>query len=159
MATIDKDGDYTVEAEDCDTSGCTLQTGCSSFFEIPGEQYPTSGGECIACISAPSILAYRIDCKDESDITFYTVSAKYENPWDLDANVQYYLDEGEPFVTGYTSFGRGESNDWYNWKTVKLGTIHVDAGVHQFNIKVNSAFPNTDCFKLSVSNYGVTNEA
>jgi hypothetical protein len=158
LATINSnkaiDDPYLVEAEDCDTSGCTLQTGCSSFFEDPDPSIPTSGGECIACISAPSILAFKIDVKGSCDITFYSVSAKYENPWTLDDNVAYYLDSNTPFVTGYTEFGHTDANQWYNWKTVQLGTTTgVTTGVHQFNIKVLSSFPNTDCFKMVVTNY------
>lgn len=154
LATINANGEYLVEAEDCDTSDCTFQAGCSSFFEDPGAQFPTSGGECLACIAAPSVLAYKISVVTTCDITFYTVSAKYENPWSLDANVAYYLDDGTPFVTGYSDFGHTDANQWYNWKTVKLGTLTgVTAGVHQFNIKVLNGFPNTDCFKMSVNNY------
>lgn len=154
LADIKADGEYLVEAEDCDTSGCTLQAGCSSFFETPGDNFPTSGGECIACIVAPSILAFKINVEAACDITFTTVCAKHENPWNLDSNVAYYLDDGEPFVTNYSAFGFTETNQWYNWKTVTLGTLtNVAAGVHQFNIQVKGAFPNTDCFKLNVANY------
>lgn len=158
LATVDAnktiEDPYLVEAEECDTSGCTLQAGCNSFFEEPEASIPTSGGECIACISAPSILAFKIDVKGTCDITFYTVSAKYEDPWNLDNNVAYYLDTNTPFVTGYSAFGHTESNRYYNWKTVELGTTTgVTAGVHQFNIKVLASFPNTDCFKMAVTNY------
>ncbi len=154
LATVDKDGEYTVEAEDCDTSGCTLQEGCGGFYESPST--PTSGGECIACIAAPSILAFKFEAKQDCDIEFHTFSAKYENPWSLDDNVSYYLDEESdtPFVTNYQEFGRADGNDWYNWKDVTIGTKRVTKGVHQFNISVKGAFPNTDCFKLIVSNFG-----
>jgi hypothetical protein len=155
MATISADGEYLVEGEDCDTSGCTLQAGCSTFYETPGDNYPTSGGECIACIVAPSILAYQISVEAVCDITFYTVCAKYENPWSLDSNVAYYLDDDTPFVTDYSDFGHTTENQWYNWKTVTLGTLTgVSVGIHQFNIEVLGAFPNTDCFKMEVANYG-----
>jgi hypothetical protein len=154
LATINANGEYLVEAEDCDTSDCTLQAGCAGFYETPGSQFPTSGGECLACIAAPSILAYKISVVATCDITFYTICAKHENPWSLDSNVAYYLDSGTPFVTGYSSFGTDGANSWYNWKTVELGTLSgVTAGVHQFNIKVLNAFPNTDCFKMVVNNY------
>jgi hypothetical protein len=154
LATINANGGYTVEGEDCDTSDCTLQPLKSTFFEDPGAQFPTSGGECIASIVAPSILAYKISVVDTCDITFYTVSAKFEDPWILDDNVAYYLDDGAPFVTGYSAFGHTDANQWYNWKTVELGTVTgVTAGVHQFNIKVLGSFPNTDCFKMEVNNY------
>ncbi|MFA6861819.1 MAG: hypothetical protein WCR56_05555 [Bacilli bacterium] len=158
LATINAnktiDDPYLVEAEDCDTSGCTLQAGCSSFFEEPPSTIPTSGGECIACISAPSILAFKIDVKGTCDIAFYTVAAKYEDPWNLDGNVSYYLDSNTPFVTGYSAFGHTTENMFYNWKTVELGTTTgVTSGVHQFNIKVLGSFPNTDCFKMVVTNY------
>ncbi len=158
LATINAnktiDDPYLVEAEDCDTSGCTLQAGCNSFFEEPKSTIPTSGGECIACISAPSILAFKIDVKGTCDISFYTVAAKYEDPWNLDGNVSYYLDSNTPFVTGYSAFGHTTENMFYNWKTVELGTTTgVTSGVHQFNIKVLGSFPNTDCFKMVVTNY------
>ena len=161
LATIDHNADmenkYVVEAEDCDTTGCTLQAGCASFIESPNSSFPTSGEECLACIAAPSILAFKIDVKATCDITFYTVSSKYENPWSLDSNVSYYLDNNDPFVTNYQDFGHTDSNQWYNWKTIELGTTTgVSEGVHQFNINVKGAFPNTDCFYLVVSNYSGT---
>lgn len=158
MATINKnvaEADHLlVEAEDCDTSGCTHQAGHDTFYESPDASFPTSGDECLAAISAPSILAFKIDVKGTCDITFSTVCAKYENPWDLDSNVSYYLDENTPFVTGYSEFGHTTENEWYNWKTVTLGTTAaVTAGIHQFNISVKNAFPNTDCFYMTVANY------
>ena len=158
LATIDKnveEADHiVVEAEDCDTSGCTLQSGCTSFYEEPDDKYNTSGGECLAAISSPSILAFKIDVKGTCDITFSTVCSKYENPWSLDSNVSYYLDDSDPFVTDYQDFGHTDTNEWYNWKTVLLGTsTGVTAGIHQFNINVKGAFPNTDCFYMTVANY------
>lgn len=163
LATVDHDAElgaddgYVIEAEDCDTSGCTLQAGCSSFFEAPGEAYPTSGNECLAAIEAPSDLTFKIEVMGTCDITFYTVSAKYENPWDLDSNVSYYLDDNDPFVTGYSSFGPDGDNRWYNWQTIELGTVTgVTVGTHQFHINVMGAFPNTDCFYLVVNNYTST---
>ncbi|MFA6625035.1 MAG: hypothetical protein WCS80_04670 [Bacilli bacterium] len=145
---------YLVEAEDCDTSNCTLQAGCGDFFEQPEAKYPTSGGECLACIDAPSLIAFKINVKGTCDLTFYTVSAKYESNYSLDSNVQYYLDENTPFVTDFASFGGTDTNQWYNWKEVELGTnTGVTAGMHQFNIKVNGQFCNTDCFKIVVSNF------
>ena len=155
LATIDKDGEYTIEAEDCDTSGCTLQAGCASFFEDVDNRYPTSGGTCLACISAPSILAFQFEAKADCTIEFHTVSAKYENPWSLDDNVSYYLDEDKdnPFTSNYQDFGHTDENQWYNWKDVTLGSKQIKKGVHQFNVNVKAAFPNTYCFKLIFSDY------
>ncbi|MCH3966084.1 MAG: hypothetical protein LKE52_00310 [Bacilli bacterium] len=146
---------YKIEAEDFDTSHCTLQSGCSSFTESPDNQYPTSGGSCLACIASPSTLAFQINVKKSCDISFYTVCAKWENPWPLDENVVYSFDsEDDPFVSGFTEFGHTEENLWYNWKTVKLGEKKaVAAGIHQINISVRGAFPDTDCFLMSVKNY------
>ena len=67
--------------------------------------------------------------------------------------MQFYVDENAPFVSNYSDFGYVPGNDWYNWKTVKLGTLDIAEGVHTMYIKVNGAFPNTDCFKLNVTNY------
>jgi len=161
LATVDHDATldnkYVIEAEDCDTKGCTLQSLKNSFYETPGDKYPTSGGECLAAIVYPSDLTFTVDVKGTCDITFYTVCAKYENPYDLDANVHYSLDDNDPYVTGYTEFGHTDTNQWYNWKTVKVGTTTgVQPGKHQYHISVykpDGAFPNTDCFYLTVENY------
>ena len=153
LVDITKDGEYVAEAEDCDLKGCTLQPGCGSFFEVPPANIETSGGQCIACIVAPSIIAFQFAARKNCTIDFYTVCAKHENPWSLDENVQFYVDENTPFVSNYSDFGYVPGNDWYNWKTVKLGTMDIAEGVHTMYIKVNGAFPNTDCFKLNVTNY------
>lgn len=159
IATVDKDGKFVAEAEDCDTSGCTLQTGCAGFFESTGF---ASGGMCIACISSPSILAFSFELKGDCTIEFQTVSAKYENPWDLDANVSYFVDKvnEDQFAyslssKGYSDFGQDTAtgNQWYNFKTVSLGSLELKAGTHTMYIKVNGAFPNTDCFNLVATNY------
>jgi len=158
LANIKEAKEYLCEAEDCDTSGCTLQAGCAGFIEDPDASLlpATSGGECIACIVGPSTLAFKFECNAVCDITFYTVCSKYENPWDLDANVSYSVDTNAAFVTGFTAFGHTDSNQWYNWKTIKLGSMsNVSEGTHVFNMSIQSGagFPNTDCFKLEVTKY------
>ena len=153
LVDITADGEYVAEAEDCDLKGCTLQPGCGSFFENPPSNIETSGGTCIACIVAPSIIAFQFAARKDCTIDFYTVCAKHEDPWELDANVQFYVDENTPFTSGYSAFGHTAENMWYLWKTVKLGTMDITAGVHTMYIKVVGAFPNTDCFKLNVTNY------
>jgi hypothetical protein len=151
LADINKDGDYLVEGEDCDTSNCTLQTGCAGFFEYPAT--PTSNNECIAAICSPSILAFKFNVQADCSIQFFTTAAKYENPYDLDSAVQYYVDNEKPFVTDYTEFGHTDTNLYYNWKKIPVGNMNVKKGLHQFNVKVLTNFPNTDCFNLVVTNY------
>ena len=99
IATVNDNGTFIAEAEDCDTKGCTLQAGCAGFFESTSF---ASGNMCIACISAPSILAFSFDLESSCDIEFVTVSAKYENPWNLDQNVSYYVDKDGNKVYDYT---------------------------------------------------------
>lgn len=159
IATIDGNGTFVAEAEDCDTSGCTLQAGCAGFYESTSF---ASGGVCIACIASPSILAFSFELKGDCTVEFQTVSAKYENPWNLDNNVSYFVDKsGEDTFShtltsnGYTAFGRdpANNNDWYNFKTVSLGSLDLLAGTHTMYIKVSGNFPNTDCFNLIATNY------
>lgn len=159
IATVDGNGKFVAEAEDCDTSGCTLQAGCAGFYESTSF---ASGGMCIACIASPSILAFSFELKGDCTVEFQTVSAKYENPWDLDKNVSYFVDKAEDdefahtlTSSGYTAFGRDpeHNNDWYNFKTVSLGSLDLLAGTHTMYIKVSGAFPNTDCFNLIATNY------
>lgn len=156
LATIDKEGTFVVEAEDCDTKGCTLQAGCAGFYESTDL---ASGGQCIACIASPSILAFSFELTEDFNISLQTVSAKYENPWNLDSNVQYYIDgdmEEEIFThmlssNGYTEFGPNADTQWYNWKTVDLGNVDLKKGTHTMYIRVVGAFPNTDCFNIIAS--------
>ena len=108
----------------------------------------------LVCIVAPSKLAFKLTVNATCDLTFTGFFAKFEDPWDLDANDIFALDGAEPFVTGYTAFGPAEDNQWYNWKEVTLGTVTgVEPGVHQFNMQVKGAFPNTDCFTIAAANY------
>ncbi len=154
LATIDKNGTYTVEAEDLDLRGATLQAGCAGFYENPSSEYPTSGGTCIACVASPTILAFKFTLNANATVELNIVCAKYEADYNLDANVQLYVDKNEPFVTGNTEFGHTEQNQWYNWKTVKLGTLNLTKSSHVLYMKViGGAFPNTDCFILNVTNY------
>lgn len=156
IATVDGNGTFVAEAEDCDTSGCTLQTGCAGFFEATDF---ASGGMCIACIASPSILAFSFDLKGDCTIEFKTVSAKYENPWNLDSNVAYFVDKTEVDFAhtlssnGFTDFGHTDKNQWYYFKEVSLGQLDLKAGTHTMYIKVMGAFPNTDCFKLIATNF------
>lgn len=156
IATVNDNGTFIAEAEDCDTKGCTLQTGCAGFFESTSF---ASGNMCIACIAAPSILAFSFELESSCDIEFITVSAKYENPWDLDQNVSYHVDkDGNNFVhtlssNGYTDFGHTNENQWYNFKNVSLGKLSLNRGTHTMYIQVKGAFPNTDCFKLIATNF------
>lgn len=157
IAVIDKNGEVKAEAEDCDTRGCTLQAGCAGFIENTGY---ASGGQCIACISNPSILAFNFELKGNATIDFFTISSKYENPYDLDANVSYHIDKDKDgkfayslSSNGYTDFGHTETNQWYNFKEVYLGTLELNKGVHTMYIEVKGAFPNTDCFSLFAYNY------
>ncbi len=161
ISTINADGTFVAEAEDCDTSGCTLQAGCGGFFETPGAPATASNGMCIACIAAPSILAFSFTLEDKCNVEFQTVSAKYESSFNLDENVAYYIDKkaDETFANtltsgGFKDFGHTEQNQWYNWKTVSLGSLDLAKGTHTMYIKVNGAFPNTDCFNLVATNYG-----
>ncbi len=151
LVTIDKDGEFVVEAEDLDLSGATMQDGCRSFYEYTDT---ASAGMCIACVSNPTILAFAFDLNAKATVSFVDVCAKYEDPYDFDGNVVCYVDSKDPFVTGYTAFGHTESNLWYNWKEVPLGSLELEAGKHVFYIKVVNSLPNTDCFKLTASNYG-----
>lgn len=156
IVTVDKNGTFVAEAEDCDTKGCTLQTGCAGFYEATPL---ASGGMCIACVASPSILAFSFELKADCTIEFFTLSAKYENPWSLDDNVSYFIDKNDiDFAhtlssNGYNSFGTAPNNQWYNFKEVSLGSLDLKAGTHTMYIKVNGAFPNTDCFKLVATNY------
>ena len=156
IATVNDNGTFIAEAEDCDTKGCTLQTGCVGFFESTSF---ASGNMCIACIAAPSILAFSFELESSCDIEFITVSAKYENPWDLDQNVSYHVDkDGNNFVhtlssNGYTDFGHTNENQWYNFKNVSLGKLSLNRGTHTMYIQVKGSFPNTDCFKLIATNF------
>jgi len=162
IATINANGTFVAEAEDCDTSGCTLQAGCGGFFETPGAPASASNGMCIACIAAPSILAFSFTLEDKCNVEFQTVSAKYESTWSLDENVAYYIDKkaDDSFANtlssnGFKEFGHTDTNQWYNWKTVSLGSLDLAKGTHTMYIKVNNAFPNTDCFNLVATNYGI----
>ena len=156
IATVNDNGTFIAEAEDCDTKGCTLQANCVGFFESTSF---ASGNMCIACIAAPSILAFSFKLESSCDIEFITVSAKYENPWSLDQKVSYYVDkDGNNFVhtlssNGYKDFGRADGNDWYNFKNVSLGKLSLNRGTHTMYIQVKGAFPNTDCFKLIATNF------
>ena len=156
LATVNDNGTFVVEAEDCDTNGCTLQPLKSSFFESTPL---ASGGMCIAAIVNPSILAFSFDLESSCDIEFITVSAKYENPWDLDKNVSYYVDkDGDNFVhtlssNGYSDFGHVTGNEYYYWKEVSLGKLSLNRGTHTMYIKVVGNFANTDCFKLIATNF------
>ncbi|MEI3536392.1 MAG: hypothetical protein V8R16_06585 [Bacilli bacterium] len=156
LTTVNDNGTFIAEAEDCDTKGCTLQADCAGFIESTSF---ASGNMCIACISAPSILAFSFDLESSCDIEFITVSAKYENPWNLDQNVSYYVDkDGNNFVhtlssNGYTDFGHTNENQWYNFKNVSLGKLSLTRGTHTMYIQVKGAFPNTDCFKLIATNF------
>lgn len=157
LANISANGTYTIEAEDLDLSGATLQAGCQSFYENPASQFPTSGGSCIACVASPTILAFKFTLNAAATVEFNIVCAKYEADYDLDANVQFHIDEEEPFVSNAKGnfFGHTEENQWYNWKTAKLGTLDLAKQTHVMYIRViGGAFPNTDCFKLNVTNYG-----
>jgi hypothetical protein len=162
IATVNANGTFVAEAEDCDTSGCTLQAGCGGFFETPSAPASASGGMCIACIAAPSILAFSFTLEDKCNVEFQTVSAKYEDSWNLDENVAYYVDRNkdESFTHtltsgGFKEFGHTDTIQWYNWKTVSLGSLDLAKGTHTMYIKVNNAFPNTDCFNLVATNYGL----
>ena len=153
LADIKEDGQYIVEAEDCDTNGCQLQEGCGSFFEQTPASCNTSGGYCLACVVAPSVLAFKFTCESACTVEFSTICAKYEDNWSLDANCQYAVDDNPKFVTNYTAFGHTEENMWYCWKTVVLGSLALEKGTHIMNITVNGTFPNTDCFILNVTDY------
>ena len=103
------------------------------------------------------ILAFKFTLNEKATVEFNIVCAKYEAEYDLDANVRFNIDEEEPFVSNAKDnfFGHTSDNQWYNWKTVKLGTLDLSKQVHIMYIKVvGGAFPNTDCFKLNVTNYG-----
>ena len=149
LAVIDKEGEYIVEAEDLDLSGATMQEYCDHFYEVTDL---ASGGMCIACIASPTILAFQFELTFDTAIEFHIFSAKYEPVFDFDQNVKCNVDENDPFVTNYTSFGHNAETQWYNFKDITLGTLSLTTGTHTLYISVNGALPNTDCFKLITVN-------
>jgi len=143
---------YRVEAEDCDTTECTLQVGCSDFFE---ETTLASGGQCLACIgTAGNIIKLPFELKEEATIKITSAMAKYEGDFDLFANVKFFMDDTEftPVIDG--QFGRKTdgSNDWYNWTNIIMGTFdNLSAGVHNLELRIEVGAPNIDYFDFEVS--------
>ena len=156
LVTVNDNGTFIAEAEDLDLSQATMQELCDHFYEYPSGEAKdiTSGGACIACVASPTILGFKFDLEADCDITFIDRCAKYEEDYSLNANATFWCDENAPFTFSYSSFGHTDTNQWYNWKDVEIGSAHLNKGTHMFQIQITGQFANTDCFKLVVTNYG-----
>ena len=57
---------------------------------------------------------------------------------------------------GYNSFGHTDTNLYWNWKNVSLGTMILASGAHTFTFTAINNGINLDCFKEVLTDYGDT---
>ncbi len=155
---IDKNGEFTVEAEDLDMTGNQYQQGKDSFKETTAL---ASGGACLAAFGvAGNKVKVTFRLEQKATVAIQAMMAKYEDTFDFTNNVNFKLDETLLANPGQVSFGRGENNnDYYNWKPVDLGSHTLEAGYHTLTLEIVGGCPNTDYFKFTVSDYGTAEPA
>jgi len=148
---------YRVEAENCDTTECTLQAGTGNFFETTTL---ASDGKCLACIGTEgNIIKLPFDLKETATIKITSEMAKYEDDFDLLTNVKFFMDDVEfiPVIEGQFGKKSDGTNDYYNWTKVILGTFeNLTIGEHNLELRIQNEAPNIDYFDFEVSPQNVS---
>lgn len=153
--TVTEAATYVMEGENCDLSDCVLQAGWDHIaIETPGTTDPeTSGGKSLGAIGENSKITVSVSTGERATIRVLARVAKFEG-----GAASNYVNAvfGEQALTPTGNITPGsDSNQFYNWTEIELGTVTVDAGTYECTFTLTGS-PNVDCFKFVVDEYGTT---
>jgi len=157
-SVIDQDGDTTFEAESLDLTDLVIRPDLAAAGRdkesLIENATDASGGKSIGGIGAGTVLQASFYLKDEAFISPTVRMADAGNTYDVDANLEFTLDDEKVTSNGYSSFGSSETNTYWNWKDIELEGVVMAKGFHTFTYKAINNGINLDSFVLTASYYG-----
>lgn len=152
--------EYRVEAENLEVDdGWIAQPGREGMFkETPSNADETSNGLCVGSIGVGSIINIKFKLEETAKINIKSVMAKYEDTYDLDASIDFYIDDN-PIAVPDVTFGHTETVLYTDWRDVDFGDCVLQAGIHTLKLDVNGgSAPNIDYFGFTVKEFNPSTE-
>lgn len=161
IASITDNGTSTFEAENMDLTNLVISpdAGAGRTKESLIENATdASNGKSLCGIGAGTVLTAEFYLGDEAVVTPVARMASYGDTFDVDAKLEFKLDDTVINSNGYKTFGHTDTNPYWNWKNVKLTETVLKRGFHTFTYKAITDSINLDAFLLETTYYGKVNE-
>ena len=154
LRNIDGEGEYVYEGEDLPYLNLNFDA-AGAAGRVESDSH-SSRGKSLGHIQN-GFIEFPFYRQDKASVDITLVLSKYE-PYNVSEYYKIYRDGAElSFVDPSLTLGRAEdgSNDWFNWKEVKIATQHLEKGDHLFAFHFPTVGVNIDYYKFTISQYGI----